>query len=64
MTEYNYASFPTDMQGPDFESFRNRMHVGDVAPEGELIEVASGLPVKLSEYRGSGPLVIEFGSIT
>jgi hypothetical protein len=61
---YNYASFPLDMDGADFEAFPRFMQVGDRAPDGELVDAADGTTVKLSSLWRSGPLVIEFGSFT
>jgi len=62
--DYNYASFPLDMDGIDFEDFPAALKVGARAPGGELIDAATGESVRLSAYWRSGPLVIEFGSIT
>ena len=64
MTEYNYASFPLDMEMRDFEAFPEALTVGGRAPSGDVIDAASGEPVRLSRYWRSGPCVIEFGSIT
>ena len=62
--EYNYQSFPLDMDMPDFLAFPAALTVGDRAPGGVLIDAATGEEVKLSSFWRSGPLVIEFGSIT
>ena len=64
MSEYNYAQFPLDMDMQDFEAFPDVLKVGDRAPNGDLIEAATGETVRLSKYWRSGPCVIEFGSIT
>jgi hypothetical protein len=61
---YNYEFFPLDMDMPDFQAFPSVLTVGDRAPAGELVDAATGETVKLSSYWRSGPLVIEFGSIT
>lgn len=62
--DYNYAGFPLDMDGIDFATFPSVLKVGERAPNGELVDAATGEAVKLSHYWRSGPLVIEFGSIT
>ena len=64
MSRYNYESFPLDMDMPDFDAFPRALTVGERAPNGELLDAASGKPVRLSSYWRSGPCVIEFGSIT
>lgn len=64
MTEYNYASFPPGMEMHDFEAFPAALRVGERAPSAEVLDAASGEPVRLSRYWRSGPCVIEFGSIT
>ncbi len=64
MTEYNYVSFPLDLEMPDFHAFPRVLSVGQRAPNGELIDAANGEPVRLASFWRSGPVVIEFGSIT
>jgi len=64
VTDYNYASFPIDMDGADFEAFPRVLKAGDRAPDGELVDATTGDAIKLSSLWRSGPLVIEFGSIT
>ena len=64
MREYNYASFPEDMEMEDFARFRDGLRVGSRAPDGELTEAFSGEKVRLSDYWRRGHLVMEFGSIT
>ena len=64
MAAYNYENFPLDMEMADFEAFPGVLQVGERAPGGELLDAATGEPVKLSRYWRSGPCVIEFGSIT
>lgn len=63
--EYNYASFPLDMDMPYFKGFREHApRPWGTAPDGELTNAATGERVKLSELWKKGHLVIEFGSIT
>ncbi|MCH7740013.1 MAG: hypothetical protein IIC93_07690 [Chloroflexi bacterium] len=62
--QYNYASFPRDMQEADFSAFPNILHAGTDAPDGVLINAATGAETRLSDYWSTGPLVIEFGSGT
>ena len=64
MNEYNYETFPLDMQGSDFEAFPSFAKAGDKAPDGDLIDAATGKPVKLSDYWREGPVMAEFGSLT
>ena len=64
MNEYNYESFPLDMQQSDFAAFPDFASAGDKAPDGELIDVATGQTVRLSDYWSDGPVMVEFGSIT
>ena len=62
--QYNYANFPPDMQVADFSAFPNILHAGTDAPDGVLVNSATGAEVRLSGYWSTGPLVIEFGSAT
>ncbi len=64
MSEYNYTNFPLDMDGEDFERFPEFLKVGARAPDGELVDAATGETVKLSSLWKPGPAVIEFGSIS
>ena len=64
MSEYNYPSFPLDMEQESFVRFPDHLKVGQTAPDGELTDAADGRRSHLSAYWRSGPLVIEFGSIT
>ncbi len=58
---YNYAVF----QGSDnFFAFRTVLRVGDLAPDGELVALDSGQPVRLSEFWRERDILIEFGSLT
>jgi len=38
--------------------------LGQRAPSAEVLDAATGVPVKLSSYWRSGSCVVEFGSIT
>ncbi len=62
--QYNYTNFPEDMQETDFSAFPNILHAGTDAPDGVLVDAATGSEVRLSDYWSEGPLVIEFGSAT
>lgn len=63
--EYNYASFPLDLDMTSFISFRDGApRPGQSAPDGELTNAMTGERVKLSTLWRQGHLVIEFGSIT
>lgn len=64
MREYNYPSFPRDLDMVDFEAFPRVCHVGERAPNGELVDAGDGTTVRLSRFWRSGPALIEFGSIT
>jgi hypothetical protein len=59
--QYNYAVF----EGTEsFLLFRTGLHVGDPAPDGELIELGSGRTVQLSDSWRERDVLIEFGSLT
>jgi hypothetical protein len=59
--QYNYAVF----EGTEsFLPFRTVLHVGDPAPDGELIALNSGQPVHLSDSWRERDVLIEFGSLT
>ena len=60
----NYPSFPLTMDEQAFRAFPNVLKVGQLAPDGELIDAHDGRHVQLSDYWRSGPAMIEFGSIT
>ncbi len=64
MTDYNYPTFPLDMDMVDFDAFPSALTVGQRAPSAEVLDAATGVPVKLSSYWRSGSCVVEFGSIT
>lgn len=61
---YNYADFVMAREEPHFAAFRRRLHVGEKAPDGPLLRLGDGNPVRLSDYWREGPVVIEFGSFT
>jgi len=62
--QYNYANFPKDMQSADFARFPAHLPVGSAAPDGELIDAATGELTQLSYLWSEGPLMIEFGLAT
>jgi hypothetical protein len=64
MRDYNYPSFPLDMDAVDFDAFPSALTVGQRAPGGDVVDAATGEAVPLQSYWRSGPCVIEFGSIT
>ena len=64
MSEYNYATFPLDMETATFERFRRAPAAGERAPDGELTDASDGATVRLSDYWRRGPTVVEFGSLT
>ena len=64
MDTYNYKTFPRSMAGAEFTDFPEFLHVGQKAPDGELVDVATGQNVWLSDHWQNGPLMVEFGSIT
>lgn len=62
--DYNYVDFVMGREIPPFERFRERMHVGEPAPDFELLRLDDARRVRLSDYWRDGALVIEFGSFT
>jgi hypothetical protein len=63
--EYNYTSFPLDLDMASFKAFRDDApQPGESAPDGELMNAMTGESVKFSDLWKQGHLVIEFGSIT
>ncbi len=65
MDNYNYASFPLDMDDAVFGAFRTQAPAaGDPAPDGPVTDLATGQRAPLSALWRSGPAVIEFGSYT
>lgn len=64
VSEYNYEVFPLDLDMDDFHAFPSVLTVGERAPDGELVDAASGDSVRLASLWRSGPVLLEFGSIT
>ncbi len=61
---YNYEDFDLRREMPPFERFRERLHVGEKAPDFDLLRLHDAVRVRLSDFWRSGALVIEFGSFT
>ncbi len=62
---YNYPHFPRDhIDGRLFAAFPDHLRVGAETPDGELIRLADGARVRLSECWSARPVVVEFGSVT
>ena len=59
---YNYDTFRRHMMKEDMH-FRGGPGPGEIAPDFELPTVA-GRQFRLSAFRGSRPVLMEFGSIT
>lgn len=59
---YNYDTFRRHMMHEDMH-FRGGPAPGQFAPDFDLPTI-SGTRVRLSEFRGKRPVLIEFGSIT
>lgn len=65
VADYNYANFTVEeLRADDFAGFRDIARVGTPAPDGELIDGATGETVQLSTLWRRSHLVMEFGSIT
>jgi hypothetical protein len=64
MNEYNYQSFPIDVDAEAFAAFPDVLKAGQPAPDGELTDAHSGETVRLSDLWKRDALVIEFGSFT
>ena len=64
MSEYNYESFPLDMEMSDFDRWPRLTSAGERAPDGILVDATDGSEVALSSVWRRGPLVVEFGSLT
>ena len=62
--QYNYTNFPLDLQASDFAGFGAHLPVGSTAPDGEVIDTATGEVTQLSFLWAESPLMIEFGSAT
>jgi hypothetical protein len=63
---YNYEHFTAEhLASDEFEAFRvSAARVGEAAPDGVLVDAASGEEVVLSSLWRSQPVVLEFGSLT
>lgn len=59
--KYNYTEF---VGSEDFLAFRTILPVGSSAPDFQATLLATGQPVRLSDYWRKGDLVVEFGSLT
>lgn len=64
MHDYNYATFPLDLCGDEFAAFRDALPAGTRAPDGVLVDAATGDEVRLGDLWSRGTLVLEFGSFT
>ncbi len=62
--DYNYSDFILRREIPLFQEFRDRLHVGEHAPDFELRRLDDNERVRLSGYWKDGPVVVEFGSFT
>jgi hypothetical protein len=62
---YNYATFPSGDDVHYFSAFAEHLKVGETAPDPELLDLARGEMLHLSEVTKSSALtVIELGSLT
>jgi hypothetical protein len=61
--EYNYASFSRSETQSRSNEFRDMLRAGEEAPDFEL-PLLDGGRVRLSSFRRSKHVVLEFGSIT
>ena len=61
--DYNYASFSHSQTQSRSDEFRSVLRAGDEAPDFEL-PLLDGGTVRLSSFRQSKHVVLEFGSIT
>ncbi|MBW1880917.1 MAG: hypothetical protein JRJ84_21390 [Deltaproteobacteria bacterium] len=64
MQDYNYETFPLDMDEPLFEGFREVLRPGDRAPDGMVVDARTREELLLSSLWRRSPLVLEFGSLT
>lgn len=64
MTEYNYRTFPLDLDAETFSAFPGVLSAGGTAPDGELVDAHTGERVRLSDLWKTENLLIEFGSMT
>lgn len=61
---YNYVDFVLRNEMQPFVNFRDRLHVGEKAPDFELHRLDDGETLKLSNHWTDTHCVIEFGSFT
>lgn len=61
---YNYPIFPPEDDVEAFSRFHEYLKVGHRAPDPELVDLASGEPVRLSSLTQHGITIVEFGSLT
>ncbi len=65
--EYNYERFDVYVESGaeerEFAAFAGRLHAGEKAPDGLLVQLDGG-PVRLSHLWQERGLVLEFGSFT
>ena len=52
------------MRSGDFADFRQKLTVGDDAPDGLVVDAATGAEIQLSTLWRTQHVVIEFGSMT
>ena len=60
---YNYESFSRSESAGKSNEFKTSLRAGDEAPDFEVQALAGGR-VRLSSFRGSKHVLLEFGSIT
>lgn len=60
---YNYEAFSRSESAGKSNEFKNALRAGDEAPDFEL-QTLEGDRVRLSSFRGSKHVLLEFGSIT
>ncbi len=63
--DYNYSEFRLgESEQRDFTDFKELLHVGDPAPDGEVVDAETGEASPLSALWRTGAVVLEFGSST
>jgi len=60
---YNYESFSRSESAGKADEFKNSLRAGEEAPDFEL-PTLEGERMRLSNFRGSKHVLLEFGSIT
>ena len=60
---YNYESFSRSESTGKANEFKNSLRAGEEAPDFEL-PTLEGERIRLSNFRGSKHVLLEFGSIT